>query len=122
MSKIVGVAIEKLPWSLRVLNAMLLVSAVALLILVAGEVVEALESEDGELHESEDGGLHHFFLFDLAWPVFLLSGLLALATGVVALVLGAVRHSPPTLRYGEWALGYCTLAVVVVVASEALAS
>ena len=120
MSENVGVAIQKLPWSLRVLYAMLLVSAVALLILVAGEIIKALESDEGELHE--EGELHHFFLFDLAWPVFLLSGLLTLAAGVVALPLGAVRNSPSTLRYGAWALGYCVVAVVVVIASEALGS
>jgi hypothetical protein len=114
LAESVGVAVEKLPWWLRVLYATLLVSAVALVILVAGDVVSALESEEGELH--------HLFVFDLAWPVFVLGSLLALTTGVGALVAGAIRRSAPTLRYGMWAAGFCVLAVVVVVASESLGS
>ena len=79
-----------------------------------------VESEKGKLHE--EGELHHLFIFDIAWPVFVLSGLLALTTGVGGLAGGAMRRSPRAVRYGVWAVGYCALAVVVVIFSEALSS
>ena len=53
-------------WSLRALYAILIVSAVALVILVLRDVVATLEADTG-------GELHDLFVFDLAWPVFLIA-------------------------------------------------
>ena len=100
-------------WWLRLLYAVLVVSALALVTLIAGDIVSGLESEHGELH--------HLFVFDLAWPVFVLSGLLVLSTGIAAVAYAAVRRGRAAMRYGAWALGYCILAVFAVALSEALA-
>ncbi|HEX6757653.1 MAG TPA: hypothetical protein VF086_04450 [Propionibacteriaceae bacterium] len=57
------------PWGLRAMNALLLLAALSLVLLVIQDVLTAVEPEGGELH--------HLFVFDLAWPVFLIAGLAA---------------------------------------------
>ena len=57
------------PWGLRAMNALLLLAALSLVLLVIQDVLTAVEPEGGELH--------HLFVFDPAWPVFLIAGLAA---------------------------------------------
>jgi hypothetical protein len=96
---------------LRLLYGVLVVAVVSLALIFLQDVLAALEAEEhaGE----EDGGLHHLFIFDLAFPVFLFSTLVTLVGGVVALILGLVRHLAPLRRYAVFALTYSLLAVAV---------
>jgi hypothetical protein len=52
------------PRWLQAMYAVLLLAALSLVILVLQDVLTAVEAEGGELH--------HLFVFDLAWPVFLI--------------------------------------------------
>jgi hypothetical protein len=90
----------------RGLYALLLLSALSLGALVVGDIVNALTSGSGEHRD--------YPIFDLAWPVFLVSGSLTLVAGVGALVSGRLRGSAALTRYGAWALGYCAFAVLLV--------
>jgi hypothetical protein len=83
----------------------LLLSALALATLVAGDIVEFLGSGSGEHRD--------YPIFDLAWPVFLVSGSLTLVAGVGALISGRLRGSAPLTRYGGWAMGYCAFALLL---------
>ena len=91
-------------WLLRGLYALLLLSALALATLVAGDIVYALKSGSEEHRD--------YPIFDLAWPVFLVSLPLTLLAGVGALVSGRLRGSVALTRYGAWSLGYCAFAVL----------
>jgi hypothetical protein len=99
---------------LRALYAILAFSAVALATLIAGDVIYALQA-GAEAHED-------YPLFDLAWPVFLVTAGFTLMAGIAAFVGGKIRGMPALTRYGVWALGYCVLAVVAVTLSEMLGS
>jgi hypothetical protein len=100
-------------WTLRSLYAVLAVSALALATLFLGDILAAFE--DAEEHEKHD----HFFLFDLAWPVFLVSFLVTLIAGLGALVVGRVRSSRPARTFGVRAVPYCAFAVAAVIFAEA---
>jgi hypothetical protein len=89
-------------WLLRVLYAILIVSAAALVTLLLGDVVPA-----------SNESLRHLFVFDLAWPVFLIGSLATLVAGAGALIAGWLRRSPGLKRYAMWALGYAVIAVAV---------
>jgi hypothetical protein len=96
------------------LYAVLLLSAVALATLVVGDIIHSFESPHDEEHE------HDNVLLDLAWPVFLLGTLITLVSGVVTMVAGRLRRRAALTRYSVRALGYCVLAVLVVVLVEIL--
>jgi hypothetical protein len=94
---------------LTALYVLPVLTLVALATLFAQDVVSEIEERRGE-----HGELHHLFVFDLAWPVFLVSALLTFSTGLVALVAGRIRRRARLARYGTWALGAVALAVVAV--------
>jgi hypothetical protein len=98
------------PWWLRVMYAVLLLAALSLVLLVLKDVIAAVEPEGGELH--------HLFVFDLAWPVFVIAGLATLLAGVAALVVGRLRSNPRLTRYGVWAMAVIVVAVVLIVVTE----
>jgi hypothetical protein len=104
---------ERVPsaWWLRAMYAVLLLATLSLVLLVLQDVLTAVESEGGELH--------HLFLFDLAWPAFLIAGLACLITGVVALVVGRLRSDARLTRYGVWAAAFL-VAVLVIIVMESL--
>lgn len=95
-------------WLLRVLYAILIVSAIAFLTLLLGDLVAALE------HGGE-GELHHLFVFELAWPVFLIGSLATLVAGVASLIVGWLHRSAGLKRYAWWAIGYVVIALALVV-------
>jgi hypothetical protein len=99
-------------WALRTLYAILLVSALALITLFVSDILAAFES--AAEHEEHD----HFFLFDLAWPVFLVSFLITLVAGACAFIVGQVRRSVRLRTFGSLAVGYCVLAVAAVFIGE----
>jgi hypothetical protein len=99
-------------WALRTLYAILLVSALALITLFISDILAAFEN--AAEHEVHD----HFFLFDLAWPVFLISFLITVVAGVCAFVLGRVRRSVRVRTFGTLAGAYCVLAVAAVFIAE----
>jgi hypothetical protein len=96
-------------WLLRVLYAILIVSAAALVILLLSDVVATLEAGTG-------GELHDLFVFDLAWPVFVIGSLATLVAGVAALIAGLLRQSPGLKRYATSALAYAAIAVALLFA------
>jgi hypothetical protein len=98
----------------------LFLSALALATLLVGEIVYAFES-DREEHETHSHGFYGP-IFDLAWFVFLPSTLITLIAGIGMLVVGGLRRAKDMIRYGSWALGYCLVAVMVIVLDETLAS
>ena len=100
-------------WTLRTLYAVLVLSALALATLFVGDILSAFE--DADEHEEHD----HFFVFDLAWPVFVVSFLVTLVAGLAALVVGRVRRSVRSRTFAARALVYCVLAVAAVVLAEA---
>lgn len=92
-------------WVTYVLYAILIVATVALATLLVGELVPESNEE-----------LRHLFIFDLAWPVFLIGSLAVLLAGVGALVADRRRRSSDLRRYAAWALGYLVVALVVLFA------
>ena len=101
---------ERSPIWLKALYGIVLLSAVALGLMLLQELIQVLEGND----PSHAEGLHHLAIFDIAWPVFVLSWLFTLLGGVATLVVGTVWHRRPALRYSVWALGFCLLSSVVV--------
>jgi heme/copper-type cytochrome/quinol oxidase subunit 2 len=100
-------------WAVRTLYAVLLLSALALVTLFVGDILAVFE--DAAEHEEHD----HFFLFDLAWPVFVVSFLVTIVAAVVAFVVGRVRRSARLRRFGAVAAVYCVAAIAAVVLAEA---
>ena len=86
------------PRWLQAMYAVLLLAALSLVILVLQDVLTAVEPEGGELH--------HLFVFDLAWPVFLIAALATLIAGVATLVIGRLRSDARLTRYGVWAVAF----------------
>ena len=72
--------------------------------------------------EPEGGELHHLFVFDLAWPVFLIAALATLIAGVATLVIGRLRSEVQLTRYGVWAMAFIGVAVLVIIVAESLQS
>jgi hypothetical protein len=100
------------PWWLRAMYTLLLLAALSLVLLAMQDVLTAVEPEGGELH--------HLFVFDLAWPVFLIAGLATLIAGVAALVVGLLRSDTRLTRYGVWALALLVVAVLLIIVTESL--
>ena len=92
--------------------AILLIAAVSLVLLVLQDVLTAVESGGRELH--------HLFVFDLAWPAFLIAGLASLIAGLAALVIGRLRRDARLTRYGALAVALLLLAAFVIVVTESL--
>jgi hypothetical protein len=98
------------PWWLRAMYAVLLLAVLSLVLLLLQDVLTAVESEGGELH--------HLFVFDLAWPLFLVAGLASLIAGLVSLVIGLLRRDAGLTRYGALAVGFILGAVLLIVIAE----
>jgi hypothetical protein len=98
------------PWWLRAMYTVLLVAVLSLVLLLLQDVITVLESEGGELH--------HLFVFDLAWPLFLVAGLTSLIAGLVSLLIGLLRADAGLTRYGALAVAFVLGAVLLIVASE----
>jgi hypothetical protein len=94
--------------------AVLLLAALSLVLLVLQDVLTAVEPEGGELH--------HLFVFDLAWPVFLIAGLGSLIAAVAALVVGRLRSDVRLTRYGVWAVAFLVVALLLIIVAESLQS
>jgi hypothetical protein len=86
------------------------VSALGLAALLIGDLVGADGFEDTESST----------LAARSWVSFLLGGILALVTGVVAWLLGRNRGRSGDIQAGEIAVGWFVLAVVIVALFEAL--
>jgi hypothetical protein len=114
MADIVRVAFRNgRAWWLDSLYALLLLSAIALVTLVAGEIYYALEDE-----RVAGGHDHGFFgpIFDLAWFVFVPTLAASLLGGLVAMIGGRLFRRPSLSRYGVRAIAFCALAVAIVAA------
>jgi lysylphosphatidylglycerol synthetase-like protein (DUF2156 family) len=99
-------------WALRTSYAVLLVSALALITLFVSDILAAFE--DAAEHEEHD----HFFVLDLAWPVFLVSFLITIVAGAGAVVIGRVHRSVRLRTFGTLAVAYCVLAAGAVFIAE----
>ena len=107
-TQIVGVPLHSVrPWWLQSLYALLLLSVVALVTLLVGEIYYALENTQ------TDGTWGA--IFDLAWFVFVPTLLASLVAGLIALVVGWAIHRASLTRYGIRAIGYCSFAIAVAV-------
>jgi uncharacterized membrane protein YhaH (DUF805 family) len=104
--------LDRLPWWLRAMYAVFLLAVLSLVLLVLQNVFTTVEPEGSELH--------HLFVFDIAWPVFLIAGLATLIAGVAALVVGRLRSDARLTRYGVWAVAFLVVAVLVIVVTESL--
>lgn len=102
------------PVVLVLLYALPVLSALALATLLVGDILSAIETDE---HDGSD--LHHIFVFDLAWPVFLVSTALTVLMGAVALAAGRLRRDRRLLRLGAWSLGWFAVAVAIVVVAVA---
>jgi hypothetical protein len=100
------------PWWLRAMYTVLLVAVLSLVLLLLQDVLTAVESEGGELH--------HLFVFDLAWPLFLVAGLASLIAGLVSLIIGLLRADAGLTRYGALAVAFVLGAVLLIVIAEKL--
>ena len=100
------------PWWLRAMYTILLVAVFSLVLLVLQDVLAVFESKGGELH--------HLFVFDLAWPVFLVAGLASLIAGLVSLLIGVPHADAGLTRYGALAVAFVLGAVLLIVAGEKL--
>ena len=112
MAEIVGVPLQTVrPWWLQSLYAVLLLSAVALVTLLVGEIYYAFEDAHTGQHDHGVWGP----IFDLAWFVFVPTLLASLMAGLIALIVGWAVHRASLTRYGIRAIGYCSFAIAVVV-------
>jgi hypothetical protein len=112
-TEIVGVPLHNVrPWWLQSLYALLVLSAVALVTLLVGEIYYAFE--DTHTDAAHDHGVWGP-IFDLAWFVFVPTLLASLVAGLIALVVGWALHRASLTRYGIRAIGYCSFAIAVVV-------
>jgi hypothetical protein len=100
------------PWWLWAMYTVLLVAVLSLVLLLLQDVLTAVESEGGELH--------HLFVFDLAWPLFLVAGLASLIAGLASLIIGVLRADAGLTRYGALAVAFVLGAVLLIVAAEKL--
>jgi hypothetical protein len=100
------------PWWLRAMYTVLLVAVLSLMLLFLQDVLVAVESEGGELH--------HLFVFDLAWPFFLIAGLASLIAGLASLIIGLLRADAGLTRYGAFAVAVVAGAVLLIVIAERL--
>lgn len=111
-TQIVGVPLHSVrPWWLQSLYALLLLSVVALVTLLVGEIFYAFEDTGTGPHDHGVWGP----IFDLAWFVFVPTLLASLVAGLIALVVGWALHRASLTRYGIRAIGYCSFAIAVVV-------
>jgi hypothetical protein len=101
-------------WLLRAMYTVLLVAVLSLVLLLLQDVLTAVESEGGELH--------HLFVFDLAWPLFLVAGLASLIFGVASLIIGVIRADAGLTRYGALAVAFIVGTVLLIVIAEKLQS
>jgi hypothetical protein len=99
--------LDRPPWWLRAMYAVLLLAVLSLVLLVLQDVLTAVEPEGGELH--------HLFVFDLAWPVFLIAALATLIAGVATLVIGRLRSDARLTRYGVWAVAFLGVTALIIV-------
>ena len=99
-------------WLLRAMYTVLLIAVLSLVLLLLQDVLTAVESEGGELH--------HLFVFDLAWPLFLVAGLASLIAGVVSLIVGVIRADAGLTRYGALAVAFVLGTALLVVMAEKL--
>ena len=83
------------------LYGVLIVAIVALLTLLLADLIP------------ETDELRHLFVFDLAWPVFLVASVATFIGGVWALVASRGGRSSALRRYAWWALGYSVIAIAV---------
>jgi hypothetical protein len=90
----------------------LLVAVLSLVLLLLQDVLTVVESEGGELH--------HLFVFDMAWPLFLVTGLVSLVAGLVSLLIGLLRADAGLTRFGLLAVAFLLGAVLLIVAVERL--
>lgn len=100
------------PWWLRAMYSVLLVAVLSLVLLLLQDVLTVVESERGELH--------HLSVFDLAWPLFLVAGLVSLIAGLVSLLIGLLRADAGLTRYRLLAVAFVLGAVLLIVAAEKL--
>lgn len=100
------------PWWLGAMYTVLLVAVLSLLLLLLQDVLTVVESEGGELH--------HLFVFDLAWPLFLVAGLVSLIAGLVSLLIGLLRADPGLTRYGLLVVAFLLGAILLIVAVDRL--
>jgi formate-dependent nitrite reductase membrane component NrfD len=87
-------------------------AVLSLVLLVLQDVLTTVEPEGSELH--------HLFVFDVAWPVFLIARLATLIAGVAAMVVDRLRSDAQLTRYGVWAVAFLVVAVLVIVVTESL--
>ena len=99
-------------WLLRAMYTVLSVAVLSLVLLLLQDVLTAVESEGGELH--------HLFVFDLAWPLFLVAGSASLIAGVVSLIIGAIRANAGLTRYGALAVAFVLGTVLLILVAEKL--
>ena len=104
-------------WALRALYGVLVIAAVSLLLLVVGEIVYSFE--DAHEHETHSHGFYGP-IFDGAFFVFLPTAFVTFVAGLVALVTSWLRPSSALRTYGALALGFCVVAVGVIVVEESL--
>jgi hypothetical protein len=113
MAAIVGVPLQSVrAWWLQSLYAVLLLSAVALVTLVVGEIYYSLgEQQTG----AQDHGVWGP-IFDLAWFVFVPTLLASVVGGLVASIVGWALQRPALTRYAVRAIGFCAFAIAIVAA------
>lgn len=87
-------------------------SAIALVVMLVGSVVEA----EGFTDDPNDNSA----FADWTWLTFSLGGLVALVSGVVAWVTGRRSGRAGDVRAGQTAIGYLVLALVVTAVFSAL--
>ena len=109
------------PAWLWILYAVLVLSAVALAVILLGDLIAAIETGDHP-DAAADEGLHHLFIFDLAYPVFLVGSLVTLLAGIGALIVSVVRRVPGLRRFAVLALGFGAVAVAILFTQGAFES
>jgi hypothetical protein len=98
------------PWWLGAMYTVLLVAVLSLVLLLLQDVLTVVESDGGELH--------HLFVFDLAWPLFLVAGLVSLIAGLVSLLIGLLRADAGLTRYGLLVVAFILGAILLIVAVD----
>lgn len=95
----------------RVIPAIIAISVLGLVILIVGDIAGVEGANEGEEGRS---------IFDVAWLCFSLGAIIALITGVIALLTGRSRRRRDDERAGKLGIGYFLIAAVVTAITASL--
>lgn len=105
-----GATSQKPPLLARIVPVLVGISLVGMLVLIIGDLANATPDE---------GNTSNWWM-DIAWLCFSIGGILALVTGILALVRSRNDGTSPERRAGMLGVGWFLLAIIILVTLTAI--